>query len=116
MLIRQLLVFPERCASPANSLAGEVSTASGEQARGIEQVSTAVAEMDRVTQSNVAHAEQSSSASKTMASQAAELHAMVDALVALVHGSANGTVAAGPALMAPRRPLLPARSPEHVPS
>lgn len=56
-----------------DELAAEVATASREQSQGIEQVNAAVTQMDKVTQSNAANAEQSASA-------AAELHAQADAL------------------------------------
>ena len=62
---------------------------SDEQARGIEQVSTAVAEMDKVTQQNAANAEESASSSEEMYSQAEELKEMVVKLVSLVGGNRN---------------------------
>jgi methyl-accepting chemotaxis protein len=69
-------------------LNGEVSTASDEQAKGIGQIGTAVTEMDKVTQSNAASAEESASASEELFAQAKELGDMVNVLVAIVKGGA----------------------------
>jgi methyl-accepting chemotaxis protein len=52
-------------------LVGEIAAASQEQARGIEQVNTAVAQMDKVTQQNAANAEESANASEQLRAQAA---------------------------------------------
>jgi methyl-accepting chemotaxis protein len=77
-------------------LIAEVSAASQEQSQGIEQINTAVAEMDKVTQSNAANAEESASASEELSSQAQQLNAMVAQLVAVVEGqSQNGDNGAG---------------------
>ncbi len=61
----------------ATSLVSEIDAASKEQAQGIEQVNTAVAEMNKVTQQNAANSEESASASEELNSQAAELNAMI---------------------------------------
>jgi len=71
-------------------LIGEIAAASNEQAQGIEQVNVAITEMDKVTQSNAAGAEESASASEEMNSQAEEMKSMVNELVAMVGGSVNG--------------------------
>lgn len=55
----------------------DISAASREQATGIDQVNQAVAQMNNVTQQNVANAEESSSSAEELASQAAELAALV---------------------------------------
>jgi methyl-accepting chemotaxis protein len=62
-------------------LIAEIAAASNEQAQGIEQVNTAVASMNQVTQSNAANSEESASASEELSSQAAELTNMVSAFV-----------------------------------
>jgi len=64
-------------ASKVGELVGEIAAASNEQAQGIEQVNTAVAEMDKVTQQNAANAEESASAAEEMSAQAQELNSMV---------------------------------------
>ena len=72
-----------------SQLIGEVSSASMEQAKGIEQIGTAVTEMDKLTQSNAANAEESASASEELSAQANELNDMVEVLVGIVTGSSN---------------------------
>jgi hypothetical protein len=64
----------------------EVNLGSQEQARGIEQISKAIAQMDQVTQSNAANAEESASASEEMSAQAEALNNIVLQLRALVGG------------------------------
>ena len=73
-----------------SDLVSEIAAASQEQAQGIEQINRAVAEMDKVTQQTAANAEESASASEEMSSQAEGLQGIVDALIRLVGGSANG--------------------------
>lgn len=55
----------------------EITVASQEQARGIEQVNKAMVEMDKATQRSAANSEESSSAAEELASQAEELAGMV---------------------------------------
>lgn len=74
--------------SKVTELVGEIAAASNEQAQGVEQVNTAVTEMDKVTQQNAAGAEESSSASQEMNTQAEQMKRIVGELVAMV--SANG--------------------------
>ncbi|MEO7959250.1 MAG: methyl-accepting chemotaxis protein [Fibrobacteria bacterium] len=78
-----------------SQLIGEVSSASQEQAKGIDQIGTAVTQMDRLTQSNAANAEESASASEELSAQANELNDMVNALIGIVTGSANSPVRSG---------------------
>jgi methyl-accepting chemotaxis protein len=82
-------------------LIGEVSAASDEQSKGIEQIGTAVTEMDKLTQANAANAEESASASEELAAQAKELGEMVQVLVGIVKG-ASGTVTTGAAYASQR--------------
>ena len=74
-------------AEKVNALIGEISAASKEQAQGIEQVNTAVAEMDKVVQQNASDAEESASSAEELSSQAEELERMVAELAALVGGA-----------------------------
>ncbi len=67
-------------------LIGEVSVASNEQALGIEQVNTTVSQMDKVTQTNAANAEESASASEELTAQAKELSEAVRILKGIVMG------------------------------
>ena len=52
---------------------GEIASASDEQSRGIDQVGTAVTEMDRVTQQNASLVEESASAAASLEDQASRL-------------------------------------------
>jgi len=60
-----------------DGLIAEIAAASQEQSQGIDQVNTAVAQMDKVTQQNAANSEESASASEELGSQAEELQGMV---------------------------------------
>ena len=71
-------------------LIGEISAATDEQAQGVDQVNTAVAQMDKVTQSNAASAEEAASAAEELSAQAGQLNGMVQDLVALVDGRSGG--------------------------
>ncbi len=77
--------------SKVGELVAEIAAASKEQTQGIEQVNSSVTEMDKVTQSNAANAEENASASEEMSAQAEQMMAFVGDLAALVGKSANGT-------------------------
>ncbi len=83
-------------------LVGEIATASAEQSQGIDQVNRAVSEMDKVTQSNAASAEESAAAAQELATQSTELRGLVSGLGELV-GSREVT-AAEVAVVAPTPP------------
>ena len=68
------------------SLVSEISAASNEQSQGIDQINTAVAQMDQVVQGNAANAEESASASEELSAQAREMKDIVNELVMLVKG------------------------------
>ena len=68
-------------------LVAEIAAASNEQAQGIDQINTAVTEMDKVTQQNAANAEESASAAEEMNAQAETMLGMVGELVAMVGGA-----------------------------
>jgi methyl-accepting chemotaxis protein len=70
-----------------DQLAAEVATASLEQSQGIQQVNTAVTQMDQVTQANAAASEQSASVAEELKSQAQTLQSTLADLATLVHGS-----------------------------
>jgi methyl-accepting chemotaxis protein len=67
----------------------QIATASGEQAQGVSQINTAVSEMDKVTQSNAANAEQTASASNQLGAQAVAQKETVAQLMHLVGMSAQ---------------------------
>jgi methyl-accepting chemotaxis protein len=68
-------------------LVAEIAAASTEQAQGIEQINTAVSQMDKVTQQNAAAAEESASAAEELSAQAQQMHTVVEKLVTIVDGS-----------------------------
>ncbi|MDE3166366.1 MAG: MCP four helix bundle domain-containing protein, partial [Acidobacteriota bacterium] len=68
-------------------LVEEIHTGSDEQARGIEQVAGAVAQMQKVTQSTAASAEESASAGNELASQSESLRRLVESLNTMVGAS-----------------------------
>jgi methyl-accepting chemotaxis protein len=71
------------------TLVDEVNMGSQEQARGIDQISKAIAQMDQVTQGTAASAEQSASASEELSAQAQALNHIVAQLGALVGGDGH---------------------------
>ncbi len=73
-------------ARQVDELAGEVAAASQEQSQGIDQVNTAVAQMDKVTQGNAANAEESASAAEELNAQSEALREAVSELMMLVDG------------------------------
>lgn len=62
----------------------EIAAASDEQARGIEQINIAVANMDKIVQQNAAGAEESAGASHEMTDQADTVKEIVEELMAMV--------------------------------
>ncbi len=68
-------------------LMAEISSASNEQSQGIDQVTIAVSEMDKVTQQNSANSEESASASEEMNGQAEQMKSIVGQLLRIVGGS-----------------------------
>ncbi len=64
-------------AKNVNDLIAEIATASKEQSQGIDQINSAVAQMDKVTQQNAANSEESASAAEELSSQAEELQGMI---------------------------------------
>ncbi len=72
-----------------DELVGEIANASKEQSQGIGQVNTAVSEMDKVTQSNAANAEENASAAEELNAQAGSLRAAIQDLEQLVLGTTS---------------------------
>lgn len=71
-------------ARTVDDLVGEIAVACREQAQGTSQVNTAMSQMDKVTQSNAASAEESASASEEMNAQAAVQKEAVGQLLSLI--------------------------------
>jgi methyl-accepting chemotaxis protein len=91
-----------KSAGKVGELVGEIAAASREQAQGIEQVNTAVTEMDKVTQNNAANAEESASASEEMNAQAEQMKSFVNDLIMLVRGKSAHAFESGAAEMVTR--------------
>ncbi|PWT98944.1 MAG: hypothetical protein C5B51_28180 [Terriglobia bacterium] len=71
-------------AGKVKTLVDEVNLGSQEQARGIEQIGRALAQMEQVTQTAASNSEQSAAASEELNAQAQALRHIVDGLTALV--------------------------------
>jgi len=92
-------------AAKVKMLVDEVNLGSQEQARGIEQISKAIAQMDQVTQGTAATAQQSASASEELSAQAEALNHIVVQLRGWGGGNAlTGSVATPLAPRARSRP------------
>ena len=73
-----------------STVIGELSATAEEQARSVNEVNTAVGQMDSVTQSNAAGAEESASAAEEMSAQAGEMKSLVQDLIVIVGGADGG--------------------------
>jgi methyl-accepting chemotaxis protein len=93
------------CANEVNTLVEGIAHGSQEQSQGIGEITTAVSQMDKVTQSNAAHAEETASASEELNVQAVTLMDTVHQLQSLVEGSSGRTGDAPPS----QRELAPAK-------
>lgn len=59
-------------------IVGEITTSSNEQAQGISQINEGLTQIDKVTQTNTASAEESASASEELSGQANQLRELID--------------------------------------
>lgn len=75
--------------SSTDSLVADIANAASEQAQGIQQVNNAMSQMDKVTQSNAASAEESASAAEELDSQAETMKDLVGELRKLVGGGSS---------------------------
>jgi len=92
-----------------DELVAEVAGASREQTQGITQINTAVSQMDKVTQSNAANAEESAAAAEELNAQAATMKQSVNELLQLVGGAQQTGQSYAPARNVPTisRPTAP---------
>lgn len=67
-----------------SQLAKEITVASNEQAQGVEQINSAVSDVDQVTQTNAGISEQAASASEELSGQAKEINDLVHVLADIV--------------------------------
>ena len=72
--------------SKTNELVGEIASSSLEQAKGVEQITKAISQLDQVTQHNAANADSCSSESSVLNQQSGEMNSIVNKLTALVGG------------------------------
>jgi len=86
------------------TLVGEIATASTEQSQGIGQVTTAVSEMDKVTQSNAGNAEETAAAAEELNSQSLMLKEAVGQLQTLTGANSAVAVAGAAPHRSPVRP------------
>jgi len=102
-----------------DTLVNEVVAASKEQNIGTNQVSTAVAQMDKVTQDTAASAEECASAAEELSSQAVALQDAVNELQLLVRGAESATAPAAapaPKKARPAQTAAPAAKPVRSPA
>jgi methyl-accepting chemotaxis protein len=97
--LQQILVK----AREVDQLVGEVATASHEQSEGIGQINMAISQMDKVTQSNAASAEETASAAEELNAQSEELRTTSQQLAALVGAKTGEGGARIEAKASPRR-------------
>jgi methyl-accepting chemotaxis protein len=101
-----------------DSLVAEIATAAREQAQGIEQINTAIAQLDKISQSNSASAEESASAAEELDAQAETLKDQVVKLRQLVGGksTANSSTPTSSARLLPKMtPALTSTSRRAIP-
>jgi methyl-accepting chemotaxis protein/methyl-accepting chemotaxis protein-1 (serine sensor receptor) len=92
-------------------LVNEINLGSQEQARGIDQVAKAVAQMEQVTQKTAASAEENASAGEELSAQSATLKTFVERLFAMVDAGAQvGSERQAP-VRHPRSSVVSRRSP-----
>lgn len=72
------------------NLVDGTTTASQEQAHGVDRVNTAVSQMDKVTQRDVSGAAESASATEELASQAQSVKSIVEEVAAVIGGERTG--------------------------
>jgi methyl-accepting chemotaxis protein len=71
------------------TLMASISNASDEQAKGIEQISTATSDLDKAIQSNAANSEETAASSEELNAQALSLQDFVAQLVVIVDGESS---------------------------
>jgi len=72
------------------TLVSEIASAAQEQSRGVEQVRTALNELDRSTQTTAAASEETAASSEELSAQSESLKGMVNQLMMIINGAATG--------------------------
>jgi methyl-accepting chemotaxis protein len=97
------------------TLSGEVAASSKEITQGIEQSSTAVRQMDQVTQGNAAGAEENSAVGEEMSAQAQQLAQLVTQLESMIRATQAGSARPMPVPRAVTKPAIqPVKHPTAV--
>ena len=105
-----------------DELIAEIATASKEQSQGLGQINQAICQMDQVTQSNAANAEETAAAAEELSAQSLSLKDTVSQLRELVEGRNDGSskssasVSRSTATSREQSFQHPATFPEHSPS
>ena len=76
----------------AKLLIDDVNIGSKDEAKGIEQISSAISQMEEVTQRNAASAEEEASASQELSAQAGSITKSIESLLTLLSGSSKQPV------------------------
>ena len=99
-------------ARQVDELVAEIAGASREQSTGTSQVNEAVTQMDRITQSNAANAEESAAAAEEMSAQATNLRQVVEELELLlgVTNQSHSTQRETPVKVAKAQPTKPVQT------
>jgi len=107
--VAQVIRAITESAGRVKTLVDEVSLGSQEQARGIDQISKAISQMDQVTQATAASAEESASASEELSAQAEAVSGIIGRLRALVGDTDGDSIRPRTAASYPRAPLKTAQ-------
>ncbi len=76
-----------------DELVAEIATASSEQTQGINQVNSAISQMDRIVQASAAQAEEGASVAEELTAQATEVQSTIDELARVVGGTRTSSAA-----------------------
>ena len=111
--VESVLTEINRVNTEVGSLVRKVAEASNDQARGVDQINKAVVQMDGVTQTNAANAEETSATTQELSHQVDQLRHQVIQLQEVVGGNIQGAAAmnenGGGAVRPPATPALAAR-------
>lgn len=69
-----------------SKMASDISSASQEQAQGVQEITKAIAQLDQVTQQNTTSSSESANAAEILSAQAEELNLVVGSLVQAING------------------------------
>ncbi len=94
-----------------DALVAEIAQASKEQSQGIDQLNSAVGQMDRVTQSNASNAEETAAAAEELNAQSAAMRTAVNELESLLDGPSRQHAQAAPPAVTGPAPAPAARAP-----